>query len=100
MTTQSTPRTDATAAFRAARDHLLSLAGHPDRARAEFTFPDVGEHFNWAIDWFDQIPRGNTAPALIVVEEEGHGGPVMAGHWARAMEHLVDGARRARPAVP
>lgn len=37
---------------------------------------------------------------LIVVEEEGHGGPVMAGHWARAMERLVDSVRRGHPAVP
>ena len=37
----------------------------------EFAFPDLGERFNWAIDWFDVIARGNDANALVVVEEDG-----------------------------
>ena len=71
MTTTSSPQTDATTRYREARNQLLSLAGEPDRARAEFVFPDVGDHWNWAIDWFDAMARGNTEPALIVVEEDG-----------------------------
>ena len=61
----------ATAAYRAARDQLLASRGDDRRARAEFTFPDVGPVFNWAHDWFDPIARGNPRPALIVVEEDG-----------------------------
>ena len=61
----------ATAAYRAARDQLLDLYGQPDRAREEFRYPDVGDSFNWAIDWFDVIARGSTRPALLIVEEDG-----------------------------
>ncbi|HET8983706.1 MAG TPA: AMP-binding protein, partial [Pedococcus sp.] len=60
-----------TTAYRQARDALLSLQGQHDRALAEFRWPDVGERFNWAIDWFDQIARGNDACALWIVEEDG-----------------------------
>ncbi|USQ79219.1 AMP-binding protein [Ornithinimicrobium faecis] len=61
----------ATTAYRAARDQLLTLQGDPDRARAEFTYPDVGPRWNWAVDWFDAFARGNDKPGLIVVEEDG-----------------------------
>ena len=61
----------ATTAFRAARDQLLSLQGDPDRARAEFRYPDVGPVWNWAVDWFDAVARDNDGTALIVVEEDG-----------------------------
>lgn len=61
----------ATDAFRAARDQLIDLREDQERAVAEFAFPDVGERFNWAIDWFDAIARGNDAPALVIVEEDG-----------------------------
>ena len=71
MTSTASPRPDATTAYRAARDQLLQLQGDPDRAREEFRYPDVGEEFNWAVDWFDAIARGNDRPALIVVEEDG-----------------------------
>lgn len=57
----------ATAAFRAARDQLLELEGQPDRARADFRWPDVGDHFNWAHDWFDVIAEGNDDVALRLV---------------------------------
>ncbi len=63
--------TDATTAYRTARDQLLSLQGDPDRARAEFRYPDVGDRFNWAVDWFDAFARGNHGPGLVVVEEDG-----------------------------
>ena len=56
--------TTATTAYRAARDQLLSLSGRHDDAMREFRWPDVGDRFNWAIDWFDAIARGNGATAL------------------------------------
>jgi acetyl-CoA synthetase len=61
----------ATEAYRAARDLLLDLREDPDRAHAEFSWPDVGESFNWAVDWFDAIARGNDKPALVIAEEDG-----------------------------
>src|SRR5690348_7035417 len=64
-------QTAATTAYRAARDRLLALRGDHDRAVAEFRFPDLGERFNWAHDWFDAMARGNDRPALVIVEEDG-----------------------------
>ncbi len=61
----------ATEAYRAARDQLLSLRGDPERAVREFAWPDVGDRFNWAVDWFDAYARGNARPALVIVEEDG-----------------------------
>jgi acetyl-CoA synthetase len=58
-------------ALRAARDQLLAARGDHDRAVAEFRWPDVGERFNWAHDWFDVFARGNDAAGLVVVEEDG-----------------------------
>ena len=63
--------TTATESFRAARDHLIALRTDHDVAVREFRFPDVGEQFNWAIDWFDVIARGNDDTALVIVEEDG-----------------------------
>jgi len=61
----------ATNAYRAARDQLVSFKGDHLRAVEEFRFPDVGEEFNWAIDWFDAFARGNERPALVIAEEDG-----------------------------
>jgi acetyl-CoA synthetase len=61
----------ATEAYRAARDQLLSLRGDHDRAVREFRWPDLGDRFSWAVDWFDAIARGNDRPALVIVEEDG-----------------------------
>jgi len=61
----------ATEQYRQARDHLLALRGRHDVAVDAFTWPDVGDRFNWAVDWFDVIARGNHDPALIIVEEDG-----------------------------
>ena len=69
---------DPTAAFFAARDELLACAGSPERARAEFQWPDVGPDFNWAHDVFDAIAAGRDAAAvggdataLWIVESDG-----------------------------
>jgi len=60
----------ATERYRAARDELL--AARTDPARAEgFAWPLFEGPFNWAIDWFDPMARGNDAAALIVVDDDG-----------------------------
>ncbi|NUR06278.1 MAG: AMP-binding protein [Nocardioidaceae bacterium] len=63
--------TAATDAYRAARDQLLELRDDHARAVAEFSWPDVGDRFSWAVDWFDAVARGNDRPALVIVEEDG-----------------------------
>ena len=60
-----------TEALRAARDLLLELRDDYDEALRSFEWPDVGESFNWAHDWFDTWARGNDRPGLVIVEEDG-----------------------------
>jgi acetyl-CoA synthetase len=62
---------NATEAYRAARDQLLSLRGDHPGAVAEFRWPELGERFNWAVDWFDVVARDNPRPALVIAEEDG-----------------------------
>ncbi len=59
-----------TDAYRAARDQLVELRDDYARARDEFSFPDVGDRFNWAVDWFDAVARDNDRPCLTIVEED------------------------------
>ena len=61
--------TTPTEQYRAARDLLLAARTDPDRAAA-FEWPRIEGPFNWAIDWFDPMARGNDAPALIVVDDD------------------------------
>ena len=61
----------ATERYREARDLLISLRGRHEEALEQFAWPDVGEQFNWGVDWFDAIARGNDDPALVVVGEDG-----------------------------
>ena len=63
--------TPATENFRAVRDRLIALRHDHDAAVRDFLWPDIGDTFNWGIDWFDAIARGNTAPALVIAEENG-----------------------------
>ncbi|WP_200307877.1 AMP-binding protein [Streptomyces adelaidensis] len=63
-------RTSATDEFRAARDFLLTHREDYATAYRDFTWPRP-EYFNWALDWFDVIARGNGRTALHIVEEDG-----------------------------
>jgi acetyl-CoA synthetase len=61
----------STAAFRAARDLLLRHREDYGAARAEFSWPHLGE-FNWALDWFDVIAAEHPdRTALRVVGDDG-----------------------------
>ncbi|WP_067176880.1 AMP-binding protein [Microtetraspora niveoalba] len=62
---------DPTSALRAARDRLLDLRTSYDEAVATFSWPDVGDTFNWAHDWFETWARDDERPGLVVVEEDG-----------------------------
>jgi len=63
-------RGSSAAAFLAARDFLLRHRDDADTARRDFRWPQL-DHFNWALDHFDAIARGNDAPALWIVNETG-----------------------------
>jgi acetyl-CoA synthetase len=65
------PSREVTERYRASRDQLLSLRTDYTRAVGEFTWPDMGDRFNWAVDWFDAYARDNEQPGLIIVEEDG-----------------------------
>lgn len=59
------------AAYRACRDILLQHRDDYDAAVAVFRWPDIGERFNWALDWFDPIAAGNRRTALRIIGEDG-----------------------------
>jgi acetyl-CoA synthetase len=59
----------ATEALREARNQLLAWRGDHQAAVSNFRWPDLGDRFNWGVDWFDVIARGNEQPALVILEE-------------------------------
>ena len=63
--------TAATEVYRRARDLLQELAQDYAGAVARFAWPDLGDRFNWAVDWFDAVARGVDRTALWIVEEDG-----------------------------
>ena len=36
-----------------------------------FRWPDLGERFDWAVDWFDNVARRQDRGALVLVQEDG-----------------------------
>ncbi len=57
-------------AFLQARDFLLHHRSDYATAYAGFRWPRL-DHFNWALDYFDPMARGNQTPALWIVDEDG-----------------------------
>ncbi len=86
--TTSSPTT-TTDTFRAARDQLLALRGDHERAVAEFRFPDVGDRWNWAVDWFDAVGRGNDQACLTIVEEDESARSVTFDEMARRSDQVA-----------
>jgi len=56
--------------FLAARDFLLQHRSDYATAYAGFKWPKLKE-FNWALDYFDAMAKGNDNPALWIIEEDG-----------------------------
>ncbi len=54
----------------AARDFLLQHRSDYATAYAGFKWPKLKE-FNWALDYFDTLAKGNDNPALWIIEEDG-----------------------------
>lgn len=61
---------EGVAGFLAARRWLLDHREDLATARAGFRWPRL-ERFNWALDYFDPMARGNDAVALWIVHEDG-----------------------------
>lgn len=59
-----------TQAFASARAFLIAHREDYATAYEGFRWPQF-ETFNWALDWFDHHARGNSRPALWVVDEAG-----------------------------
>jgi acetyl-CoA synthetase len=59
-----------TDSFRQARDFLVAHRTRYEEACRGFEWPRPAR-FNWAIDWFDVIARGNARPALRIVGDGG-----------------------------
>jgi acetyl-CoA synthetase len=84
--------------FAQARDLLLRHRTDYDRAYAEFRWPAL-DQFNWALDYFDPMARGNSGCALWIVEDDGsearYSFDDMAQRSARMASFLRDhGVRR------
>jgi acetyl-CoA synthetase len=91
MTTPSTTTsaTSATDAYRASRDQLLGLRGELERAVREFAFPHLGDRWNWGVDWFDAVARGNDRNALTIVEEDESAASVTFDEMARRSDQVA-----------
>ena len=61
---------DQASAFIAARDFLLQHRTDYATAYRDFRWPQLGP-FNWALDYFDPMARGNEPTALHIVGEDG-----------------------------
>lgn len=57
-------------AFLEARDFLVRHRTNYDLAYRDFRWP-VLDQFNWALDYFDEMARGNDATALHIVGDDG-----------------------------
>src|ERR687893_1072492 len=95
---------DVAEAYRASRDQLLALRGRHETAVAEFRWPELGERFNWAVDWFDAVARGNDRPALVLVAEDGTTMRRSFDEMARRSDELAAwlagrGVRRGDPVI-
>jgi acetyl-CoA synthetase len=94
----------ATERYREARDLLLGLREDYDAAVRDFRWPDLGGRFNWAIDWFDAVGRGNSDNALVVVEEDGSSTEITFDEVAARSDRVAawlagQGVRRGDPVI-
>lgn len=78
-------------AFLRCRDFLLAHREDYDTAVRDFAWPQL-DRFNWALDYFDAMARGNDAVALWVVDDQGNETRLsfaqMAERSARVANHL------------
>jgi len=79
--------------FAQARDFLQQHRLDYDTAYANYQQPQF-DHFNWALDFFDQEAKDNHTPALWVVEEDGSEQKIsyadMAARSSQVAQYLED----------
>ena len=64
-------RTAGREAYRAAREVLVRHRDDYAAAVAGFHWPDIGDRFNWALDWFDPVAAENPRTALRIIGDDG-----------------------------
>jgi acetyl-CoA synthetase len=79
--------------FSAARDFLLACRGDYERAYREFRWPAL-DRFNWALDYFDPMARGNGRPALWITEEGGSETRLSFAEMAERSSRIANHLRR------
>jgi hypothetical protein len=87
----------ATELDRATRDLLQDLGRDHQRVVREFAWPDLGDRFKWAIDWFDANARGQDTIALWIVQKDGPRPDSPSARW-RGIRPPCRLPRRARRA--
>ena len=80
------------AAFLAARDFLFQHREDYATAYRDFRWPRLTE-FNWALDYFDALARGNDAPALWIVDENGSEDKVSFARMAERSNQVANWLR-------
>ncbi len=92
-------------ALRRGRDALLAARGSHDEAVAGFRWPDVGDRFNFAVDWFDVVAAEHPdTAALVVVGQDGSAVERTWGELSRTSDRVAGwlaalGVRRGDPVV-
>ena len=79
-------------AFLEARDFLLAHRTAYEDAYAAFRWPRM-ERFNWALDYFDPMARGNDRPALRIVRDDGSDVTFSFDELARRSDQVANALR-------
>jgi acetyl-CoA synthetase len=80
--------------FRRARDWLIEHREDYDTAYRDFRWPEL-PRFNWALDHFDEIARGNARTALWIENESGPQVRRTFDQLSRASNAIANGLRAA-----
>jgi len=81
--------TSSTEIYREARNLLQNLGHDYVTAVREFTWPEFGDRFNWAVDWFDANARNDDRTALWIVEEDDSEARFSFGDMARRSDQVA-----------
>ena len=79
-------------AFLEARDFLLAHRTAYEEAHVAFRWPRM-ERFNWALDYFDPMARGNDRPALRIVRDDGSDETFSFDELARRSDQVANALR-------